>query len=123
MKQKQDKVAEIKRLQAQIADIKAELSKYEEQLEDCKSYQSFLDRLTPLDWFESRERERARILAARMADWQAQCETVRKTKADAEAAKVRPSCLLAPAPAGPLFLVAAARRSVLRDGCHVERET
>ena len=39
LKQKQDKVAEIKRLQAQIADIKSELSKYEEQLEDCKTYQ------------------------------------------------------------------------------------
>jgi hypothetical protein len=51
-KAKQDKLQEIKRLNAAIAAIRSELSKYEEQLEDCKKYKDFLDSITPPDFFE-----------------------------------------------------------------------
>jgi cell shape-determining protein MreC len=47
-----DKVQEIKRLTAQIGTIKNEMAKYDEQLEDCKKYKEFLDKLTPPEWFE-----------------------------------------------------------------------
>ena len=46
-KAKAEKVQEIKKLNAQIAQIKAEMSKFEEQLEDCRKYKDFLDSLTP----------------------------------------------------------------------------
>jgi hypothetical protein len=28
------------------------MAKYEEQLEECKKYRDFLDKLTPHDWFQ-----------------------------------------------------------------------
>ncbi|KAH9532684.1 hypothetical protein CY35_18G011300 [Sphagnum magellanicum] len=49
---KQDKVLEIKKLTTETAVVKAELSKYEEQLEECNKYKEFLTSLTPLEWFE-----------------------------------------------------------------------
>lgn len=51
-KAKQDKLQEIKRLNTAIAAIRSELSKYEEQLEDCYKYKNFLDSITPPDFFE-----------------------------------------------------------------------
>ena len=47
-----EKVQEIKKLNNQIAQIKAEMSKFEEQLEDCRKYKEFLDKLTPPEWFD-----------------------------------------------------------------------
>lgn len=55
-KAKQDKVAEIKKLNAKIQSIKNEMSKYDEQLEDCKMYKQFLDNLTPASFFEEQRR-------------------------------------------------------------------
>ena len=51
-KAKAEKVQEIKKLNNQIAQIKAEMSKFEEQLEDCRKYKEFLDKLTPPEWFD-----------------------------------------------------------------------
>lgn len=51
-KAKLDKVQEIKRYTAQIGAIKNEMAKYDEQLEDCKKYKEFLDKLTPPEWIE-----------------------------------------------------------------------
>jgi len=51
-KAKAEKVQEIKKLNAQITQIKSEMSKFEEQLEDCRKYKDFLDKLTPPEWFE-----------------------------------------------------------------------
>ena len=51
-KAKQDKLQEIKRLNTAIAAIRSELSKYEDQLEDCKKYKDFLDNITPPDFFQ-----------------------------------------------------------------------
>mmetsp|Transcript_33784 Transcript_33784/g.56713 ORF Transcript_33784/g.56713 Transcript_33784/m.56713 type:complete len:611 (+) Transcript_33784:2-1834(+) len=62
-KAKADKVQEIKRLNGQIATIKSEMSKYEEQLEDCRKYKEFLDRLTPPEWFQG-QREKKELRRA-----------------------------------------------------------
>uniref|UniRef100_A0A7S4F2N3 DUF4200 domain-containing protein n=1 Tax=Chrysotila carterae TaxID=13221 RepID=A0A7S4F2N3_CHRCT len=51
-KAKAEKVQEIKKLNAQITQIKSDMSKFEEQLEDCRKYKNFLDKLTPPEWFE-----------------------------------------------------------------------
>ena len=45
-------VAAIKRLHAVAALARSELSKIEEQLEECKSHRDFLMRITPPDFFE-----------------------------------------------------------------------
>jgi hypothetical protein len=49
-KLKQDKVQEIKKLNAQIASIRSEMAKYEESLEECQAYKKFLDDLTPPEY-------------------------------------------------------------------------
>src|SRR5687768_7099533 len=49
---KKEKEQEIKRLNNEIASIKNELAKYDEQLEECKKYKEFLDKLTPPEWFQ-----------------------------------------------------------------------
>jgi len=64
-KAKQDKVNEIKRLNAAIATLRSELNKYEEQLEDCRKYKQFLDYLTPSEWFEQQEEKRKRLIEKR----------------------------------------------------------
>ncbi len=56
-KSKLEKVQEIKRLNNEIASIKNELAKYEEQLEDCRKYKEFLDKLTPAEWFEEQKQK------------------------------------------------------------------
>lgn len=66
-KAKAEKVQEIKKLNMQITQIKSEMSKFEEQLEDCRKYKDFLDKLTPDEWFEEQaqlrlERKQARKL-------------------------------------------------------------
>jgi len=96
-KAKQDKVQEIKKLNAQIAQVKSEMSKYEEQLEDCKRYRDFLNMLTPPEWKQEqaekrrlrREERRAKKeaeLAARLAEEEAAREAEAK-KAEAKAEK------------------------------------
>mmetsp|Transcript_17130 Transcript_17130/g.23649 ORF Transcript_17130/g.23649 Transcript_17130/m.23649 type:complete len:605 (-) Transcript_17130:110-1924(-) len=66
-KAKQDKVHEIKRLSAAIATIKSELNKYEEQLEDCRKYKDFLDKLTPPEYFKEQTELKAKRQAERKA--------------------------------------------------------
>lgn len=67
-KAKAEKVQEIKKLNAQITTIKSEMSKFEEQLEDCRKYKNFLDKLTPVEWFEEQEEaKRQRKEAKRQA--------------------------------------------------------
>jgi len=90
-KAKAEKVQEIKKLNMQITQIKSEMSKFEEQLEDCRKYKEFLDKLTPPEWFEDQEmlrqeRKRAKKatkLEERQAELNAQAEEAR---AAAEAA-------------------------------------
>ena len=44
-------MAEIKNLSAIAAVARSELNEIEEQLEECKAYRAFLDKVTPHDWF------------------------------------------------------------------------
>ncbi|KAK9824216.1 hypothetical protein WJX72_008592 [[Myrmecia] bisecta] len=88
-KAKQDKVLEIKRLNAAMAVIRSELNKYEEQLEDCKKYKAFLDKITPHEWFAERLQERDKKRKEREERWQAECKAVRKQKQDAKDAKAK----------------------------------
>merc|ERR1719231_588833 len=64
-KAKAEKVQEIKKLNAQITQIKSEMSKFEEQLEDCRKYKDFLDKLTPPEFFQEQEQLRLMRKAAR----------------------------------------------------------
>jgi len=54
-KRKQEKSHEIKRLTQQIQAVNSEMSKHREALEDCLRYKSFLDMLTPTEWFEQHQ--------------------------------------------------------------------
>ena len=46
-KAKQERVAQIKKLNHECAKVQSEMAKYTEQLEDCLKYKHFLDQLTP----------------------------------------------------------------------------
>eukprot|EP00191_Tetraselmis_sp_GSL018_P005466 CAMPEP_0177599912 /NCGR_PEP_ID=MMETSP0419_2-20121207/13290_1 /TAXON_ID=582737 /ORGANISM="Tetraselmis sp., Strain GSL018" /LENGTH=595 /DNA_ID=CAMNT_0019092765 /DNA_START=281 /DNA_END=2069 /DNA_ORIENTATION=+ len=81
-KAKQDKMQEIKRLNAAIAAIRSELSKYEEQLEDCKKYKDFLNGITPADFFEEQAHKRVKRREAQLAAWEAECQRIRQLKED-----------------------------------------
>lgn len=48
-------VLDIKRLNGVITAIRSDLSKYEEQLEECKKYRDFLAALTPAQWTEEQK--------------------------------------------------------------------
>ncbi|KAI5077544.1 hypothetical protein GOP47_0007368 [Adiantum capillus-veneris] len=52
-KMKQDKLADIKRLNASMATIKKDLNKFQEQLDECKKYKDFILSLTPKDWLDA----------------------------------------------------------------------
>ena len=88
-KSKQDKVHEIKRLNVQISQIKSELNKYEEQLEDCKKYKAFLDNLTPQEYFEEIEALKQQKIAMKKTEFQQAVDKVRGEKSGAAAAKAK----------------------------------
>ena len=66
-KRKNEKAAEIKRLAADIVVAEAALSKREERREDCERYKSFLDSLTPAEFFEAVDEKRRSRRAARLS--------------------------------------------------------
>jgi len=57
-KAKQEKVAEIKKLNQEIAKVEAEMSKYDEQLIACMKYKDFLDNLTPQEHIDAMKNKR-----------------------------------------------------------------
>ncbi|XP_064605525.1 LOW QUALITY PROTEIN: cilia- and flagella-associated protein 100-like [Liolophura sinensis] len=57
-KTKLEKVAEIKRINAQMMAIKSEISKYEDTLKEYQMYKRFLESLTPVELQEEREKAR-----------------------------------------------------------------
>ncbi|XP_067683818.1 cilia- and flagella-associated protein 100-like [Haliotis asinina] len=57
-KTKLEKVAEIKRINAQMMSIKSEISKYEDTLKEYQLYRRFLEALTPAEYAEEKEKER-----------------------------------------------------------------
>lgn len=68
-KAKQEKMQEVKKLNGQILLIEIEKKKNDEQMEQCAEYKTFLDKLTPSQWFKDTlanlliEDERAAIAA------------------------------------------------------------
>ena len=84
-KAKQDRVNDIKRLNGQIAAIRSELGKYEEQLEDCQKYREFLDQLTPIEFFEEQEEAKE---AAHQVKVKARADAIAKTRGEVDAARV-----------------------------------
>eukprot|EP00736_Rhodelphis_marinus_P011866 Rmarinus@m.10502 len=83
-KAKNEKLQEIKKLNSQIAAIKSEMSKYEEQLEECREYKNFLDSLTPTDWFEEQKRKREAKIKAKEERRKAREEARRRALEAAE---------------------------------------
>jgi hypothetical protein len=72
-KAKIDKIQEIKRLHLAIEGMRSELSKFEEQLEECRRYKSFVDSLTPQEFFDAQEQKRLLRRQRRMEEWEASC--------------------------------------------------
>ena len=57
-KRRMEKMQEVKKLNHQMQQVQGEINKYKDALEDCLKYKSFLDSLTPLEWFEERKRDK-----------------------------------------------------------------
>lgn len=85
-KLKTDKVHEIKKLNSAITSIKSEMSKFEEQLEDCRRYRAFLDRLTPPEWVAQQREAKAERRRARRAAERARLERIALEEAAANEA-------------------------------------
>lgn len=75
---------EIKRLNASMATIRSQLNKYEEQVDECRRYQKFLDSVTPVEWQEQQKQARLARQQQRHATWLLQCEALKKQKQDAK---------------------------------------
>ncbi|EPZ31136.1 hypothetical protein ROZALSC1DRAFT_28063 [Rozella allomycis CSF55] len=54
-KAKLEKMQEIKKINAQIVNIRSEMSKNEDQLKDYQKYREFLEKLSPSDWLQERK--------------------------------------------------------------------
>ncbi|XP_021574749.1 cilia- and flagella-associated protein 100, partial [Carlito syrichta] len=63
-KAKVEKIIEIRDLTVQIMNIKSEISKFEDTLQQYKVYKDFLDRLSPKEWFEEQEKKRSSLRKA-----------------------------------------------------------
>lgn len=68
-KAKIEKIQEIKRLNAEIEGMRSELSKFEEQLEDCKKYKEFIDSLTPKEFFDEQEQKKNIQRTRKVSEW------------------------------------------------------
>jgi len=58
VKEKQEKISSIKKLNQEIAKVKSEMDKYNETLAYCRKYKAFLDELTPKEWFIEQQKQR-----------------------------------------------------------------
>lgn len=95
-KKKQEKNQEIKRLMQQIQALSSEMSKHKDALEDCMRYKTFLDMLTPPEWFEYHQQQREEKIRsiqqanfdAKLRDWERlRRRLVEQHRKDAEARK------------------------------------
>lgn len=57
-KAKMEKILEIRELTTQIMNIKSEISKFEDMLQQYKVYKDFLYKLSPKEWLEEQEKKR-----------------------------------------------------------------
>ena len=62
------KVAEIKKLNQEISKYENDLHKQEEHIAKCQEYKDFLDKLSPDEWKESRQKKREERKAKRVAE-------------------------------------------------------
>ena len=58
VKEKQEKISQIKKLNQEIAKVKSEMDKYNETLAYCRKYKAFLDELTPKEWFVQQKQKK-----------------------------------------------------------------
>lgn len=63
-----------------MAILKSELSKCAERVEDCHRYKAFLDSITPVEFFDDKQRKLQKRRDAIMAQWQ-----VRRARLQSEA--------------------------------------
>merc|ERR1719486_257660 len=68
-KKKQERLQRIKHLKSQLSAVQSEISKHREQKEECMKYKSFLTKLTPQDWKDSKALEKKQRKADRRQRW------------------------------------------------------
>eukprot|EP00697_Spironema_sp_BW2_P012708 gnl/Spiro4/29337_TR14358_c0_g1_i2.p1 gnl/Spiro4/29337_TR14358_c0_g1~~gnl/Spiro4/29337_TR14358_c0_g1_i2.p1 ORF type:complete len:673 (-),score=154.02 gnl/Spiro4/29337_TR14358_c0_g1_i2:89-2107(-) len=96
-KARHDKLLEIKKVNGTIVALRAEIDKGETDLENCKRYKEFLDRLTPKEWLDEhdrlRQQKRAEALEAKrqrvMDEWSRNGAKMLEEAQRAEALRVR----------------------------------
>lgn len=54
---KEGKKKDVQKLNAKIAAVNNEIAKLDDQLENCKRYKNFLDKLTPKEWMEQQQQQ------------------------------------------------------------------
>ncbi|XP_021522713.1 cilia- and flagella-associated protein 100 isoform X4 [Aotus nancymaae] len=64
-KAKMEKILEIRNLTTQIVNIKSEISRFEDTLQQYKVYQDFLYKLSPKEWLEEQEKKRLSLKKAK----------------------------------------------------------
>ncbi|XP_065791534.1 cilia- and flagella-associated protein 100 isoform X3 [Muntiacus reevesi] len=64
-KAKVEKILEIRELTTQIMNIKSEISKFEDMLQQYKVYKDFLYKLSPKEWLEEQEKKRLALKQAK----------------------------------------------------------
>ncbi|XP_040103224.1 cilia- and flagella-associated protein 100 isoform X1 [Oryx dammah] len=64
-KAKMEKILEIRELTTQIMNIKSEISKFEDMLQQYKAYKDFLYKLSPREWLEEQEKKRSALRKAK----------------------------------------------------------
>lgn len=88
-------IVEIKALSATVANTRRDLMKSEEQLEDAKRLQKFLDELVPDEWREGLVKERDDKHAAKIAVWQAEIDNAKDAlEVGRETAKPLKTCMM-----------------------------
>ncbi|XP_040850905.1 cilia- and flagella-associated protein 100 [Ochotona curzoniae] len=112
-KTKMEKILEMQELTTQITNIKSEISKVEDMLQQYKGYKDFLYKLSPKEWLEEQERKR---LALRKAK-EAAAERAKESSADTQSTK-KPSKFLQVARLGQLLA-----KSVNQMSTHAEVES
>ena len=67
-----------------MATIRSQLNKYEEQVEECRRYQKFLESVTPVEWQEQQKQALLARQQQRHAAWLLHCDALKKQKQDAK---------------------------------------
>ncbi|KAK9916483.1 hypothetical protein WJX75_003220 [Coccomyxa subellipsoidea] len=88
MKLKQEKATELKKLNNTLAAAQSEVRKAEEQTEECKRYATFLDSVTPPEWFAAQNAQHDAEWQAKMDAWNAECQAITDAVSAAQAAKL-----------------------------------